>query len=234
MTSDAQFYEQLTSAEGIGRGTSVTTEHILDLSRRNGVKPHGTWLDVGCGSGHLLSKVQKAGFTALGVEPGGWGQIAAERKKLNITQGFLSYNTFPKNYNIVSATDVVEHIPNPVEFIKLLAGYVEPNGHLIITIPFADSLEAKLMGVRWNMVEPPTHCQFFFMRSLKLALQDAGMEMVDSKQYNLRNMRGLSRYRNLRRILDALVPGPQLVCLAQKINFNSVSRKQTNYINKVD
>lgn len=218
MSSDVQYYEHLAVGEGVGRATAVTVEHILDLCRNNGVEFSGGWLDVGCGSGLLLSQVQDAGFVAQGIEPGGWGQIAAERKGLKVVQGFLGNDTFPQRFNVVSATDVVEHLPDPVDFLGLIAGYVESGGHIVITIPFADSPEAKWRGARWDMVEPPTHSQFFSMCSLKLALKMAGLEIVDSRQYNIRNLRGLSRYRFMRRILDALMPGPQLVCLIKKID----------------
>jgi len=218
MSSDLEYYEHLAAGEGIGKATAITTEHILALFRGNRIAFSGSWLDIGIGSGYLLSQVKKSGFRALGVEPGGWGQIAAERKGLNITQTFLTNSTFSERFNVVSATDVVEHIPNPVEFIEMMADYVAPGGHVVITIPYADSLEARLMGQRWNMVEPPTHCQFFSMRSLKLALQKAQLKLIDSRQFNLRNFRGLSRYVYLRQLFDAVFPGPQLACLAQKFD----------------
>ena len=197
--------------------TATTTEHILDLCRENMVGIPGCWLDIGCGSGYLLSQVQNSGFDALGIEPGGWGQIAAKQKRLHVVQGFLAKDTFSQRFEVVSATDVVEHVPDPVEFLRLMAGYVVPSGYILISIPFADSIEAKLRGANWNMVEPPTHSQFFSMQSLELALQLAGLSLIVSRQFNIRNMRGLSRYVSLRRFIDALIPGPQLVCLVRKV-----------------
>ena len=216
MSSDEKYYEHLAAGEVVGNSTAITTEQILEICRNNGLEFSGSWLDIGCGSGYLLSQVQNAGFSAHGIEPGGWGQIAAARKKLHVVQGFLTSDTFSQHFDIVSATDVVEHIPDPVEFLRLMAGYVASGGHIIISIPFADSFEAKLMGARWDMVEPPTHCQFFSKQSLKLALQMAGLEIVDNRQFNIRHLLGLSRHAYLRQLVDVLLPGPQLVCLIQK------------------
>jgi 2-polyprenyl-3-methyl-5-hydroxy-6-metoxy-1,4-benzoquinol methylase len=216
MSSDEKYYEHLAAGETPGNATAITTEHILNICRKNRLEFSGNWLDIGCGSGYLLSEVQNSGFIAHGIEPGGWGQIAVVRKGLQIVQGFLTNDTFAQRFDVVSATDVIEHIPDPVEFLKLMAGYVVSGGYIIISIPFADSLEAKLMGARWDMVEPPTHCQFFSMQSLKLALQKAGLEVVDSCQFNIRNLRGLLRQVYLRQLVDILLPGPQLVCLIQK------------------
>ena len=216
MSSDEKYYEHLAAGEAGGNATAITTEHILDICRNNELEFSGSWLDIGCGSGFLLSQVQNAGFKAQGIEPGGWGQIAATSKGVQVAQGFLTSDTFAQRFDVVSATDVVEHIPDPVEFLRLMAGYVVPSGHIIISIPFADSLEAKLMGSSWDMVEPPTHCQFFSMQSLKLALQMADLELVDNRQFNIRNLRGLLRQVYLRQLFDVLLPGPQLVCLIKK------------------
>lgn len=218
MSSDEQYYEHLVAGEEVGYATAITTDHILDIFRKNGQVVSGSWLDIGCGSGHLLSQVQKAGFVAQGIEPGGWGQIAAERKSLNVVQGFLTKDSFTQRFDVVSATDVVEHLPDPVEFLRMMAGYVMSNGYIIISIPFADSFEAKLLGVHWDMVEPPTHSQFFSMRSLELALQRVGLEVVSYRQFNIRNLRGLTRNVYFRRFIDNCLPGPQLGCLIRKVN----------------
>lgn len=226
MSSDEQYYEHLAAGESVGNATAITAEHILDLYKKKTINMKtGSWLDIGCGSGYLLSLVQNAGFASLGIEPGGWGQIAASRKGLQIVQGFLTRDTFTQSFDVVSATDVVEHVPEPVEFLSLMASYISSEGYILISIPFTDSLEAKLMGVHWNMVAPPTHCQFFSMRSLKFALQRAGLKLVDWRQFNIRNLYVLSRYVYFRHLVDMLLPGPQLVCLAQKLNCVQVPRE---------
>src|ERR1051326_5149996 len=44
--------------------------------------PERKWLDIGSGSGYLLQQVKKNGWNETGVEPGGWGVIAAQEKKV--------------------------------------------------------------------------------------------------------------------------------------------------------
>lgn len=180
MSSDEQYYEHLTAGETTGNPTSITARHVIDVCKSNALPFVGNWLDVGCGSGHLLSLVRDVGFIALGIEPGGWGQIAAARKRLQVVKGFLTKDTFSQRFDVVSATDVVEHVSDPLELLRLMASYVVQGGYIIISIPFADSVEARLMGTRWDMVEPPTHCQFFSMHSLSVAVQRAGLRVIDS------------------------------------------------------
>lgn len=219
MSTDQEYYDHLSGGEGIGMPTSITAEHILELCQDEGVINGSSWLDIGCGSGHLLRCVQDLGFDAIGIEPGGWGQIAAAQKDIKVIQGFLKSDTFDRRFDVISATDVVEHLPDPVNFFRLMGGYLEPGGHIIIAVPFADSLEARLMGSRWNMVEPPTHSQFFSCPSLRLALRQAGLEAISMRQYNIRHLGGLVRNKFIRYVIDMVIPGPQLVCVARKANF---------------
>lgn len=43
----------------------------------------------------------------------------------------------PKNsYDVVICLDVLEHVPDPPEFVKNIVSYLKPNGHLIVHAPF--------------------------------------------------------------------------------------------------
>jgi len=215
MATDRAYFEHLTQEEAPGRASAVVADHVLALCARGGVGT-GRWLDVGCGSGYLLMQVIKAGFTPAGIEPGGWAQIAAAERKLPIVQGFLGPDTFTQPFDVVSATDVLEHVASPVAFLRMLSQQISPGGRIVITIPYAQSLEARLKGERWNMIDPPTHRQFFTRRSLDELLARTGLAIERRRRYHLRNMRGLGKYRLARRILDAAIPGPQLACLLTK------------------
>jgi SAM-dependent methyltransferase len=216
MSGDQEYYEHLCKGEGLGLPTTITADHVLELYLKE--RPvGGSWLDVGCGAGYLMYRANDVGFCARGIEPGGWGQIAAMHKNLNVVQGFLTPDTFPGHFDVISATDVVEHTPDPVSFLKLIADYLLVGGHAIISIPFFESAEARLMGLRWNMIEPPTHSQFFSSQSLQLALNQAGFEIISSRQYNIRYLLGFARFKIVRKIIDTVFSGPQLICLMRKI-----------------
>ena len=46
-------------------------------------------------------------------------------------------NLIPKDsFDVVICFDVLEHVPNPPEFVKNITGYLKPNGHLIVHAPF--------------------------------------------------------------------------------------------------
>lgn len=221
MPTDEDYYHHLAGGEAPGNTVVIASGHALRLAEACGST--GSWLDVGSGSGHLVASAQAAHYEAQGIEPGGWGQISAREKNISVRQGFLEADSFSQQFDIVSATDVVEHQTDPISFLKLLAGYVKPNGYLILSIPYADSPEAKILGAKWNMVAPPTHNQFFSKKSLDFALEQIGFSIKARQQYHVHHrLSRLLRYKASRQILEALIPGPQLMCIAYRTSDWSV------------
>jgi SAM-dependent methyltransferase len=184
VSTDRAYYEHLTLGEKPGQASFQTAELIFGNPVLLGRAP-GRWLDVGSGSGYLVRRARDRGWDAVGVEPGGWGQIAAEEKGIRVVQGFLRANTLDHPFDAISATDVLEHQPAPLEMLALIRGYLAPDGRVFISIPFADSFRARILGARWEMVTPPTHCQFFTRRSLEAAADRCGLELVRLTQYGV-------------------------------------------------
>ena len=212
MQSDSDYYDHLVQGEAVGCPTFVTASKVLSMVLKTGFA-HKSWLDVGSGSGHLVERAEKMDFDASGIEPGGWGQIAANRKGIRIAQGFLGENLSGRKYSIISATDVVEHVPDPIRFLSLMSSHMEEDGILIISIPCIESFEAKIFGLNWSMLSPPTHRHFFTKKSLNIAINKAGLRPLETQQYNIRRLFGLSRYSAIQRLIDKIILGDQLICM---------------------
>ncbi len=108
----------------------------LHLIRRH--KPEGRFLDVGCNLGMLLRWAQRMGWTAVGVEPSpSVSQLAAQH------WGFQVYNCFlrelPKNeegsFDVIALSDVLEHVPNPKEFLGDVVRFLAKDGIVYIKVP---------------------------------------------------------------------------------------------------
>ena len=80
------YYHHLKESEKghSGRAASLA----LGMVERYSGGPPGRWLDIGAGSGYLVEEARRAGWDAQGIEPGPWGVIAAQDKKIPITQAF--------------------------------------------------------------------------------------------------------------------------------------------------
>lgn len=205
LKDDTEYYKHLLRGEAKGDHIDITFNTINALlgSRKFDDKKKN-WLDVGSGSGYIVEQMAKKGWEAKGIEPGEWGQIAAREKKIDITKGFLSQQTFPAKFNIVSATDVLEHQPEPIEFIELLRFYLKPQGYLIISIPFADSLFGRILKSKWAMIEPPTHCQFFNRKSISTLANRCKLSIEEIAQYNSTRFRFVGRFKWFNRLMDSV------------------------------
>ncbi len=189
---DQAQYEQLCRGEREGGHVFLTTRMILDDLQRQQCE-NKEWLDIGCGSGYLLANLQRRGVKPTGIEPGGWGQIAAREKKVQVVHGLLELGTFSKKFDYVSATDVLEHQSDPYVLMKLIRHYLADTGRAYLSFPLADTFRPWLMRARWAMVIPPTHCSFFTRKSFARLAAKVGFRIEKFAQYNSTGFRGWGR-----------------------------------------
>ena len=90
------------------------------------------FLDIGCGTGHFLSKVSPIVENLYGVDPHNY-----ENKKIDgIRQGTIENLPFENNFfDFVSCLDVIEHVQNPKEALDSILRVLKPGGYAIITVP---------------------------------------------------------------------------------------------------
>jgi SAM-dependent methyltransferase len=125
------------------------------------------YLEIGCGSGVLLSYFRELTELAVGVEPGEWGKVE--------TGIFPSLDAIPKElYDIIVLYDVLEHVYDPISLLKEIKQYANRNTVLYITFPNKDSMKAMLQKKKWHMVRPFGHIHYFSRASIQTMLHRSG------------------------------------------------------------
>jgi 2-polyprenyl-6-hydroxyphenyl methylase/3-demethylubiquinone-9 3-methyltransferase len=110
----------------ITNATSLSGKHVID---------------VGCGGGILAEGMAKQGSVVTGIDMAEQSlQIArehAERQKLNIAYEHTTVEekalTSPKQFDIVTCMEMLEHVPDPASIIQACATLVKPDGHLFFS-----------------------------------------------------------------------------------------------------
>ncbi len=153
----------------------------------------GEILDLGCGAGLLSESLARGGFPVLGLDAAPAAIAAAEahaagqglplryrcgRIETLIAEGI----TFP----VITALEVIEHVPDPAEFLAELQAALAPGGLLVIstlnrtlrsllTAKIGAEYIARLLPIGthdWNQFIPP--------RSLSAMAATAGLRAVAS------------------------------------------------------
>ena len=104
-------------------------------------RPPGRLLDFGCGWGFFLGVAQERGWEAYGLEPMP-GQAVHARAKFGaaVVADVLCEDTFPAGtFDVVTAFQVFEHVPNPADVLKKLKPALRPGGVILIEVPNIDT-----------------------------------------------------------------------------------------------
>jgi 2-polyprenyl-3-methyl-5-hydroxy-6-metoxy-1,4-benzoquinol methylase len=140
--------------------------------------PAGPWLDAGCSTGAFLRAAAHAGLEIEGLELSARAVAQARAGGFTVTQGTAESFTPTRRYAVVTAFDVVEHLPDPAAFGRRAAGWLLPGGVLGLTLPDIASPMARLMGRQWFYYAPPDHVHYFTPETARRLLEDAGLHEV--------------------------------------------------------
>lgn len=136
-------------------------------------------LDIGCGAGSLLSAARRAGWNAEGLEI---SQSAAEYVRaqgFDVFLGDISSAPFPADhFDVVTASELIEHVADPLATLEQTARILRPAGLLWATTPNARSFSSRMLGVRWSTVWPPEHLQLFSVRGIRKLVERSGFRRV--------------------------------------------------------
>jgi 2-polyprenyl-3-methyl-5-hydroxy-6-metoxy-1,4-benzoquinol methylase len=150
------------------------------LARRLGsLDPErGVWLDVGCSTGVLLDAAREDGWATLGIEANPELAGVARDKGHAVTVGFFP-DVLPPGLQpeAISMLDVLEHAEQPLDFLRLVAERLPPEGRLLIQVPNFDSLIVRLEGAR-NSTLDIGHWSYFTPRTLDAMLARAGFRAL--------------------------------------------------------
>lgn len=149
----------------------------------------GSLLDVGCGTGRLLAAARERGWTVEGVDvsPSAVG-YATRELGLAVRLGTLESVGYPdESFDCVWLSHVVEHVPDPISFLREVVRVLVPEGVAVVSVPNSQGLVFSATNVVHRLrgrygkdkfacsLAPPGHLYAFNENSLRVALDAAGL-----------------------------------------------------------
>jgi len=139
------------------------------------LKPAGRLLDVGCGPGLLLEEALRRGYEVGGCDVSAWAVDYARQRGLDARAGLLESLAYPAaSVDIALANHTLEHVPDPLPFLREMGRILKPDGLLVIGVPNFGSLMSSLMRERWHALLPDQHYWHFTPATLARMLRAAG------------------------------------------------------------
>ncbi len=163
--------------------------------------PQGTLLEIGTGTGSLLSSLRELGWNVEGIEPSPILHahaasvvkgVSVHRCELDKAEDFLSL----KPYRVIVAIDVIEHIPNPFLLPQRAFDWLQPGGYLFLQTPNVESIRHRLQGSRWEQLAPEEHHILHSSKSLRAVIEKAGLVVE-----GIQTLSGCANDNPLRRLL---------------------------------
>jgi SAM-dependent methyltransferase len=163
-----------------GRGLARDAERLLGRT--------GRLLELGCGRGDLLVGAREQGWQVRGVDMTAGFTSGAGDLEIEVASAEQA-RSLEERWDCIVTAAILEHVYQPVLLLRRIASALVPGGILFVDVPNECSLWTRVgnayqraRGRSWAVnlspTFPPFHVVGFCPRSLRVALDAAGLEVV--------------------------------------------------------
>lgn len=185
-SSDIKEFYRLHDKESIAKFTYTGTE----LFRNKMVA------DIGCGGGAFLDCLNGVAREIVAVEP------SAYYRKMMKQKGYHTYpyaveaaKDWKEKVDVVVSFDVIEHVEEPVQFLKDIGTLLCKEGGAVVGTPTDAPVMRQMLGniYEQRLLFSTQHLWIFSEKNLKMMAEEAGFEQVEVRyfqRYGLSNFVG--------------------------------------------
>jgi 2-polyprenyl-3-methyl-5-hydroxy-6-metoxy-1,4-benzoquinol methylase len=137
----------------------------------------GSLLEVGCGNGSFLRvltdarpDIQVAGVDIMDVGVSGVSSFAFYRGQLE------DVDFGERRFDVVYCSNLIEHVPDPLRFLRKVAGLLKPGGVIYGVTPDHLSIDRYLLRKYWAGYHYPRHTFVFNHENIRQILEKCGYQ----------------------------------------------------------
>jgi SAM-dependent methyltransferase len=162
--------------------------YLEDLKRIKQYKPSGRFLDIGTNMGFFLRMAKGGSWDLYGVEPSpSLSELARKYFGLNVKTAYLEAAGFESNYfDVITLTDVFEHIADPGKMLNEIKRILKPDGVLFIKVPngLFNLFKLKLAQLtgrlkNYDLFDSYEHVVHYSSSLLEKMLKKHGFKIID-------------------------------------------------------
>ena len=143
-------------------------------------------LDVGSSKGYFPALLKRLGWEAEGIEISeNSARFAMERFGVNTFIDSIDKYRMKgsQEFSVITAIDVLEHIPDPIDFIDDLVGICKKGNYIIIDTPNGMAYHIQHQKDQWRGFNP-YHIYLFNHKNLVNLLEKRGCRIIHKFTYN--------------------------------------------------
>lgn len=152
------------------------------FSKLGQIKPGAKFLDVGCSAGFLLDYARSHGCEVYGLELNEQAcEFAAKNYGINPQKKLLENCDYPDNsFDIISMIGVVEHLPHPLQTLKIVHRLLKPGGVFIGQVPNVQSLVVMVLHQLSRTFTGRDHLAYYSKKTLHDLFTKVGFKKTET------------------------------------------------------
>lgn len=146
-------------------------------------------LDFGCGLGVTLRLLRSVNVTVIGYEPSPVRTDSIKVPGVTVLQSVGEIESLQETFDMVICDNVLEHVPEPLKTINLIAALCKPGAVLFVSVPgYEDAFIKRQLEVIEKSeipdmtLNPWEHLNYFDLLNLDRMLLKAGFEAVKASE----------------------------------------------------
>lgn len=138
-------------------------------------------IDVGAGYGIFLDEWRRKFPNAelVAIEPSESLAQECRTKGFHVVEEMVeNVDGYDDHADLVACFEVLEHVYDPLSFVKVLARLTRPGGYVFVTTLGVDGFDIQTLWERSNSIFPPHHINFLSVDGFERLFNRAGLEEV--------------------------------------------------------
>ena len=162
---------------------SSRDDDLRRFSKLKGFIKNADVLDFGTGAAGFLSMSKKNARSVAGIELDAAVNAWCKNEKIDCYTHISDVPSGSK-FDVITAFHVIEHLKDPVRFLKTLSQYLKPGGRIFLEFPNANDVLISLYDSQefakftyWSC-----HLMLFTNESIRRVIEAAGLDCINISQ----------------------------------------------------